>query len=510
MWQTPFKMIMNGNIRMGVISLVTLASVWSGNASESYWNQFRGPNGQGWLDGAKPPATLGASTLKWKVALAPGHSSPVVWKDRVFLSGVENNRLVTLCVNRTTGAVLWKQAAPEVTLEQVHPDNDNASPTPVLDPNHVYSYFGSYGVTCYDHDGHEVWHRKLPTRKRTYGTSSSPIIHKELLILVLDDMEKTSEILALNKKDGTTSWEVQRPLIGSGWSTPTIWNSGQREELVVLGRENLTSYDVNNGEELWWITGLSRQTIPVPIIGKDRLYISSADRGGEGGNPPDPDAMWRGLAHFDANKDGKLVVEEMSDGFGWPLRPDLPVDSPGWGFPIRDEKGKLGFIKRFDKDNDSAVSEQEYKDSFRGPQKANGGRQTLMSIRPGAKGDAKDTHVEWVVRRNIAEIPSVVLYNNRIFSVRDGGILTCFNAENGEVFFSERIDAPGQYSASAIAADGRVYLASVNGMVTVVKAHDKLQVLSRHDFKEKIYATPALQDGTIYIRTQRNLYAFAE
>jgi outer membrane protein assembly factor BamB len=500
---------MNASIRAVLVTLVSLLVPGDGDASETYWNGFRGPHGQGRLEGANPPTVLDESTLRWKVALAPGHSSPVIWRNRIFLSAVEDNRLVTICVDRKTGAILWKQSAPEVALGKVHAVNSHASPTPTVDQEHVYSYFGAFGVICYSHDGSEVWRRPLPPKDTGYGTASSPVLYDELLILVLDDSEKTSRILAMSKKDGTPSWEAHRPLVGSGWSTPVIWRSGERDELVVFGRENLTSYNVRNGDEIWWITGLSRQVVAVPIIGDDRLFVSASDRGGRGGDDLDPVAMWKGLAHFDANKDGKLVKDEMTEGFGYPLRVELPVDHPGWGFPITDETGKNRFIEKYDTDKDSAVSEQEFKGAVGGGG-GDRGRQALMSIRPGAKGDAKETHVDWAVHRNLAEIPTPVLCGNKIFSVRDGGLLTCFSADNGEVLFNERIQAPGQYSASVIAADDRVYVASVNGVITILKAEDQLQIISRSDLEEAIYATPAIQNDSIYIRTSEHLYAFGE
>lgn len=497
-------------MKQPLLLFVLLSPVTSIFAQESsYWDRFRGPNGTGFLQGAEPPASLNQSNLKWKIEVPVGYSSPVVSKDHIFLTALDEGRLVTICIDRSSGEIAWQRKTPKVAIEKLHQANHPASSTPVVDQHHVYSYFGSFGAICYDHNGNELWQKRLPQKRRGYGTSTSPIIHSELMILVLDDEENTSRILALSKHDGSTQWEISRPFLrGNGYSTPVIWNSGERKELVVLGLEQLNSYDASDGKELWWITGLSRQPIPVPVVGNQRLYVAAADRGGNGGNPSNPKLEWEGLTYFDADKDGKIEKDEMTEGFGVPLRPELHPSQPGWGFPIRNEEAKDGFMKALDLNKDGGVSEQEYLEVAEGRQRGKG-RHAFMSIRPGAAGDAKDTHVAWNVRRDIAEISTPVLHDEKLFSVRDGGILTCFDAGNGDILFRARIPgASGQYCSSPIAADGKIYVASAKGVVSVLAAKSELSVLSQHNFGEEIYATPALHESDIYIRTNQKLYAF--
>ena len=139
------------------------------------WSRLRGPNGSGVAAGAKPPLKLDPAKPTWKVPASTGHSSPVLWGNRLFLTGIEQSRLVTYAHDKFTGKRLWKRLAPEVELERVHEASSHAAPTPVVDKDRLYVYFGSYGLLCYDHAGKLLWQRQLPVPRTLYGTASSPI-----------------------------------------------------------------------------------------------------------------------------------------------------------------------------------------------------------------------------------------------------------------------------------------------------------------------------------------------
>jgi outer membrane protein assembly factor BamB len=134
----------------------------------------------------------------------------------------------------------------------------------------------------------------------------------------------------------------------------------------------------------------------------------------------------------------------------------------------------------------------------------------LKAIRPGGSGDITKSHIAWQLSKGIPEIPSPLLHRGRIYMVRDGGFVTCANASTGELLFQERIGAPGAYCASPIAAGDRVFVASHNGVVTCIAAGAELRVLAQNDLGEKIWATPALGEATIYVRTEKHLYAFSD
>ena len=216
-----------------------------------------------------------------------GLSSPVLSEDKIFLTGIEEGRLVAMALERKSGKLLWKKQAPETEIEKFHESSSPATPTPFVDENRLFVYFGSFGLLCYDHEGKEIWKKPLPTPKSLYGTSSSPISHGDLLILVVDDdanlpnsRVSRSRILALRKKDGATAWETPRPFHRSGWSTPTIWEHDRGKELVVLGNGSLRGYTLPEGEEKWQVDGFSRETIARPMVGNGLVFASGSKLGG--------------------------------------------------------------------------------------------------------------------------------------------------------------------------------------------------------------------------------------
>ena len=137
--------------------------------------------------GCRPPVRIEPGRPAWKTAVAPGKSSPVLSKGRLFLTGLRDGRLLTLALDAESGRLLWSRPAPEVPLEPVHAAGSPAASTPCADEERVYSYFGSYGLLCYDHEGTRVWERPLPLPKSMYGVSTSPIRNCHRLLLVLDD-----------------------------------------------------------------------------------------------------------------------------------------------------------------------------------------------------------------------------------------------------------------------------------------------------------------------------------
>ena len=136
------------------------------------------------------------------------------------------------------------------------------------------------------------------------------------------------------------------------------------------------------------------------------------------------------------------------------------------------------------------------------------GKPLLIAIRPGGRGDITDTHLKWELNRGIPEIPSPLLYNDLINMVRNGGLLSAVDANNGKLIYRERLNAPGQYSASPIGANGHVFLCSNRGVITVVKTGQEFSIAHQYDLKDAIHATPAIDQNTLYVRTVKFLLAF--
>ncbi len=208
---------------------------------------------------------------------------------------------------------------------------------------------------------------------------------------------------------------------------------------------------------------------------------------------------------FDRNHDNQIQRDEMTKGFAFIQRPELPKDNPGYGLPVRSMDTLL---KIFDHDKNRIISEAEWMETMSGF--AAYSQPNLLAIRPGATRDAGKSHVAWGIRRGIPETSSLLYCRGKLYLLRDGGLLTCLEASTGKELFRQRIGASGQYIASPIAAGDKIVVASVRGVVTVIQVDDKLKILARNNFGEKIFATPAIAENKIYLRTIGHLYALGE
>jgi len=480
------------------------------------WNQFRGPNGAGVADSCSPPVKIDVSRPAWNSPLPPGHSSPVLWADRIFLTGFDGKRLVTLALDRNSGKVLWKRLAPEVSLAHLHPANSPASSTPCVDKEGVYVYFGSYGLLCYDHDGRQRWNKEIPTPKNLYGVSTSPIVYEKLLVLVVDDDRNLtgsalsrSKIIAMKKTTGKLVWETPRPFNRSGWSTPMVWKHNKGTELVVSGNGRVYGYNIRGGAEKWYVKGFQRETISLPVSGDGMVYVSASMRGGRGDEKLDPEPFWRAILKFDQNGDDQVERSEITEDFTIPFRPELPPGHPGFGMPLsedlasRKEQQERIFASH-DKDEDGFITKEEYiADLSPGTGKPN-----LTAIRPGGKGNVTDTHVVWNLRRGIPEVPSPLFYKNRLYYVRDGGLLSVVDAKTGDIVYQEKTGAPGHYAASPVMVHDHLYLISEKGIVTVLKSGDVFAIVHQTDLQSRVHATPAIDMDSLYIRIEDSLIAF--
>ena len=479
------------------------------------WNQFRGPNGSG----IRKDTGIGVPSLEnvlWKTPLPFGLSCPVLSDDKLFLTGLEEGRLVTLALDRKSGKILWKKKAPETELEKFHESSSPATPTPFIDEDRLFVYFGSFGLLCYDYEGKEIWKKRIPSPKSLYGTSSSPISHEGLLILVADDdanlpnsRVSRSRILALRKKDGSTVWERPRPFHRSGWSTPTIWEHAEGKELVVLGNGSLRGYSLPDGEEKWQVDGFSRETIARPMVGNGMVFASGSKLGGSADLKSDPAPFWKAVISFDANGDDRLERKEMTGHFTFPFRPQLPPGHPGYGLPLPKDAAKRkkrldGMFFWMDKNKDGFWD----KDEFIGNLTIGRGKPLLVAVKPGGKGNVTDSHVEWEFNKGIPEVPSPILHEKRIYMVSNGGVLTSVESGKGEMLYRTRLGGLGQYVASPVVAGNNLILASEEGLISVIRTGDEFKALGQFKLDESIQVTPALGKKTLYVRGKENLWAF--
>jgi outer membrane protein assembly factor BamB len=292
---------------MGILVLATCVvfTVNTPCAEGSGWPTWRGPKMTGLAENADPPVTFGEEeNLRWKVAVpGRGHSTPVIWDDRLFLLtaipqddepaaeaggggpfGISTPEVPysfdVICMDRHSGKTLWRKTArTETPHEGHHPDHGFASGSPVTDGRHVWAFFGSRGLYCFDMDGQLVWSRDLGRMRtrRSFGEGSSPTLTADAVI-VLMDQEEDSFIIAVHKQTGKTLWKQARDELTS-WTTPLVVTHGGRTEVVVNGTNRTRSYDPATGEVIWQCGGQTANVVPTPVVGFGLVYCTSGFRG---------------------------------------------------------------------------------------------------------------------------------------------------------------------------------------------------------------------------------------
>jgi outer membrane protein assembly factor BamB len=471
--------------RMMVIGFCLLSWACRELPAAESWPQFRGPNAVGRAASETPlPTQIGPEqNVVWKTALPPGHSSPVVVGDRIYLTTVRDERLLTIALDRTTGTITWEAEAPHEKLEPIHRIGSHAQPSPAADGERVISFFGSSGMYCYDTDGRELWRRPMGPFNNDFGAGTSPIIVDDQVILC-QDHDTDSFLTALDKRTGATLWTTDRGEFPRNYCTPVIWEVDGRKQIVVAATLRVVGYDFQTGEELWTVRGLSRAVCMTPVVGEDgNLYVAGWSAGGDINERIALDPFDEFAGPIDANGNGALEESEVPDG---PVKPRFT---------------------QIDRDKSGSITRAEY-DYYRGL--FDKSRNVVLAIKPGGSGDVSDSHVLWEYDRYVPFCASPLHYRGRVFTIKDGGILSCLDASSGKPTKQERLDATGAYYSSPVAGDGMVYLLDEQGQLTVISAQDDWQVLHTADFAEGGYATPALVDGRIYLRTAGHLYCFGQ
>ncbi|MBI3679514.1 MAG: PQQ-binding-like beta-propeller repeat protein [Acidobacteria bacterium] len=246
-----------------------------------YWPRWRGPSGQGVVEGKGYPDTWSATqNVLWNVeAPGRGNSSPIVWGDRIFLTAAADDgaRRVILCFRRGDGKLLWEAAAPDAPAEKIYRKNTFASSTPVTDGERVYAYFGNAGLLAVDLNGKRVWHRSLGTITLYHGSAGSPLLYKDRLILY-QDQRQDSFIAAFDKRTGEVIWRTRRQE-QVGWGSPVAVRVANRDEIIVNSQHRVTSYDPATGKLLWSCSGTTFEVTPTPAVGHGLVYCPSGRAG---------------------------------------------------------------------------------------------------------------------------------------------------------------------------------------------------------------------------------------
>ena len=419
------------------------------------WPHWRGPLVSGVSPEKGLPTTWSATQgIAWSAPIRGlGISSPIVWRDRVFVTsqvgrgvsrpgprlvqgadaaaagelplgrgaaGADDGRVVFLVTafDRATGKQVWELPAPAAgDLPPVHEKHNLASSSPVTDGERVYAWFGTGQLVAASLDGKVVWTRHLGADYGAFainwGHSSSPTVYRDTLILVCYH-DKASYLLAVDTRTGRNRWKADLPAGTTSYSTPIAVEAGGSAEIVVNSSVGVTGHSAATGEMLWQFKEDNRFPVPMPLVHDGVIYASRGYR-----------------------------------------------SSP------------------------------------------------FMAIRPGGRGDiASSGHVLWRVASGGPYISSLVHYDGLIYMMGDVGVLTVTDAKTGERVHQERLG--GVYSASPVAADGKVYLLSEDGETIVIAAGRAPSVIARNRLNARQLASPAISGGRLFIRSDDTLFAIGK
>ena len=467
--------------RLALTVAIVLLAVTALGAGDD-WSRFRGPNGSGVSGSGNLPAIFGPDTnVVWKTALPFGHSSPVLTDDRIYLTGARDGRLLTIALDRASGRTLWEREAPRPRTEKLDNRNGPAAPSAVTDGRDVYVFFADFGLISYDRQGRERWRVPLGPFNNVYGMGASPILVGDLVVLVCDQSTQ-SYIAAFAKRNGALRWKTSRAEARSGHSTPILYTAANGDEqILVPGSLLLAAYAAKTGEKVWWVHGLPWEMKSTPVLERSVLYIHGF------GAPENQPGQQRTIPVYDA---ARSAYDRNGDGIV--RHAELPPEhSRAW----------------IDLDGDGSVTAEEW-GFYRA---AMGSENGLLAIKVGGRGDMTATNVLWKYHKSVPQLPSPLLYRNVLYMVNDGGIVTTLKPDTGEAIAQGRVKgAIDRYYASPVAGDGKVFMASETGKVVVLPIDGSLEPVAVNDLGDDIYATPAIADSRIYLRTRSMLYCFAQ
>jgi outer membrane protein assembly factor BamB len=451
------------------------------------WNGFRGPNGTGTSRETGLPGELAPDkNLAWKAETLKGNSSPVVAGGRVYLTGAEGDERVVMCFDAAKGGLIWRRGVTKARSETAHPLNGPATPSVATDGKMVFAFFPEFGLVAYDANGVEKWRAPMGPFTSIQGLAASPVLAGGNVIQLIDTPEE-AYVAAFDAKSGKPAWKAERPMgILGSYSTPSLYRpAAGPEQLVVAGAVELTGYQAKTGERLWWARGVTNGPAALPLISGETVYTMEPKA--EAGTASDFPRM---LKQADKDGDGKIALTEVAG--------DTTSD--------RILHRLFKAVDKFSGNGDGVLVQEEWDKSF-SPDQPNGG---LVRLRLDGKGDVSEKNVMWRYGKGLPYTTAPLEYQGVLYVVKQGGILMTFDPETGKLLGERRLGtALGEYYASPVAADGRIYFANKEGKVTAIRAGADWEVTSQHEFNEQIIATPAIADGRIYLRTEKALYCFA-
>lgn len=454
------RRILSGILRVLFVTALALfvsPQVWAEDVvAGTVWPGFRG-RGDSHAQASSLPLSWpprGRAEGSWTIRLPGyGQSSPVVWKDQVFVtavSGLEKEHLHLLSVQLKDGEIIWQR---DFRGTQQVKDSDTvsrAAPTPVVDEQHVYALFESGDIHAVTHDGKPVWERSFVRDygelQGSHGYASSPLLVDDLLIVQVAH-SGPSYILALDKQTGENRWKVEHPS-QTGWSSPVVTGSGNEKAVVISSSGSVRAIRVNSGEELWRVDDVVGNTIASPTVARELVLIGvGAERSGAG----------RGAGRGGAGvRDGRN--QERSD--------------------------ETGTVER--------EARQE------------GSTRASLAIRLGGPGPGDDSRVAWRAPRVSVGYASPVAIDNHAYFVNRVGVLQCVAIATGELLWQHRL--PGPVWATPVVHDGHLVIFCQDGQVVTLAGGSELRVVAESQLSatDIVYGVAAV-DGSWIVRTGRGL-----
>lgn len=446
------------------------------------WPQFRGPNARGVSPASGLPAEFGPSTnVVWKTPVPPGHSSPVLAGQRIFLTSYDDANLLVLALDRESGKTLWRRELPRPRTQELHKFNSPASPSVATDGTNLYAFFTDFGLVSYTVEGRHRWSLPLGPFQNPFGMGASPILANGKIIQVCD-AEIGSFMVAVDQDSGRIVWRVERPEMTRGFSTPVLYQPGDAPlQVLVAGTNRFIAYDVDTGKEIWWVNGLTWQLKPTPVVHNGIAYVLGWAGGADQGQQENLPSFEEILRLADSNKDGRLSKEELPDA--------------------RYQKD----FAESDLNRDGFLDAREW-EKYRGKRAS---VNSIMAVKLGGSGDMTEKNILWQFFKSLPNATSPLLYDGVVYLMKEGGILTALDAATGEVLKQGRLrGALDYYFSSPVAADSKIFAASQEGKVSVIKPGADWEVIAVNDLDDEIFATPAPVDNRLYVRTRGTLYCF--
>ncbi len=475
-----------------MITLLVVLFTLIGAGTEE-WSQFRGPNGTGVSATKGLPTEFGPQkNVVWKTELPPGHSSPVLTQDRIFVTAHTKEKLLVISLHRQTGKILWQREVPRTQAGRLQNVNGPASPSPVTDGSNVYVFFQDFGLISYDLAGKERWKLPLGPFNMFYGFGASPILVDDKVILPVDQDNPTSYLIAVDKNSGRVRWKVDRPVVISGYSTPIVYQPKQGPKQIIIPESfQLSAYSSQDGKRVWWVRGLACEMKSIASHDSEYLYINGwGFPQNQPGQQIPTTTFAEGLATYDKDKDGFIAKTEVAGATGGPM-----------------DKMLRAAFEAFDMDRDEKLNTRDW-EVFRAMMASENG---LLAIKMGGEGDQTANAIRWRYQKPVPQVPSTLLYQGVLYMINDSGILISFDPATGNVIKQGRLHgAIDKYFSSPVAADDKVFVIGQGGQVSVVKAAGEWEVLTVNELDDECFATPAIADGRIYIRTRSALYAFGK